>query len=166
MKVSSQISSRRQRVKTYKLIMYLYLSSKDTSGYHSSNTGTDFIITLPSSYYFSRTETWEIGLVDLYIENPDNTSISKINMLKLLDVYCDSVEPSVYNGSERKLLTVTRLKDCMRSIFTPSHIRYVELSQERLSNFHLYLKYHDGEYLTLPGLTSSCTLHIKRQGRL
>lgn len=145
--------------------MYLYLTSSDSSGYHASNTGADFVVTLPSSYYFSRNETWEIGMVDLYLEVPKNTQIAKPAMNKLVHVYCDSVEPSVFNGGERKLLTVTRLKDCVKSINQPSHIRYVALSQERLSTMHVYLKYHDGEDLSLYGLTASCTLHIRRSGR-
>ena len=142
--------------------MYLYLNSTDISGYHSSNTGVDFVVTLPASYYFSRTEAWEIGLVDLYLEVPKGTPISKQEANKLVHVLCDSVEPSVYNGSERKLLTVTRLRDCTKSIVYPNHIRYVPLTQERLSSIHLYLNYHDGEALSVPSLTSWCTLHVRR----
>ena len=144
--------------------MYLYLSSEDTSGYHSGNTGLDFVVTLPSSYFFSRNEAWEIGLVDLYLVVPGTVKISKHpDAAKLLHVYCDSVEPSVYNGGERKLLTTTRLKDCTKNIYYPSHVRYVPLSQERLSTIHVYLKHHDGESISVQGLTSSCTLHIRRR---
>lgn len=144
--------------------MYVYLSSEDTSGYHSSNTGFDFVVTLPSSYFFSRNESWEIGLVDLYLEVPGSVKISKHpDASKLLHVYCDSVEPSVYNGGERKLLTTTRIKDCTKNIYYPSHIRYVSLSQERLSTLHMYLRFNTDESLSVQGLTSSCTLHIRRR---
>ena len=143
--------------------MYLYLSSDNSSGYHSSNTGDDFVVTLPSAYYFSRNEMWEIGLVDLYLSLPWRVQLSKKDSNRVLHVYCDSVEQSVYNGSERKLLTVTRFKDCYKTFFSPHHIRYVALSQERLTTIRLYLKYSDGESISLQELTSSCTLHIRKQ---
>ena len=143
--------------------MYLYLTSRDFSGYHPGNTGSDFIVTLPASYYFSRNEEWEIGLVDLYVELPWGVRVKKPEITKLLHVYCDSVEPSIYNGGERKLLTVTRMKDCIQNIYQPVHVRYIPLSQERLSTMHLYLRYCDGEFVSLEGLTSSCTLHIKKK---
>ena len=143
--------------------MYLYLSSKDTSGYHSGNTSTDFTVTLPSSYYFSRTDTWEVGLVDLYIEATRANPVPKPDLSKLVHLYCDSAEPSVFNGSERKILTATRLKDCIKSIFQPSHVRYVALSQERLSTMRMYLRFHDGEPVSVGDSTLSCTLHIKRR---
>ena len=143
--------------------MYLYLCSEDAGGFHTNNSGTDFVVTLPSSYYFSRTESWEIGLVDLYIQTARNTVLTKANATRVLDVYCDSVEPSVYNQRERKILTTTRLKDCTKSIYSPTNIRYVALSQERLSMIHVYLKYHNDVELSLPGLTANCTLHIRRR---
>ena len=143
--------------------MYLYLTSQNVGGYHSSNTGEDFVVTLPASYYFSRNELWEIGLVDLHFEIPANTLLTRNKSCKMLHVYCDSVEPSVYNGGERKLLTSTRLKDCIKTIYYPSHIRYASLSQERLSSLRVYLKYHDGQPVSVEGLTSTCTLHIRRR---
>ena len=143
--------------------MYLYLNSRDSSGYHSGNTGSDFVVTLPSSYFFSRNEEWEIGLLDLYLEVPWGVQISKSDVSKMVHVYCDSVEPSIFNGTERKLLAITRLKDCTENIHYPVNVRYKLLSQERLATIRLYIMYYTGEPVSLSGLTSSCTLHIRKR---
>ena len=143
--------------------MYLYLTSENVGGYHATNTGEDFVVTLPASYYFSRNEMWEIGLIDLYLQYPNTTVLNTLKSKKIIHVYSDCVDSSVYNGGERKLLTSTRLKDCIKSIYYPTHIRYSPLSQEWLSTIRVYLRYNNGEALSLEGLTSTCTLHIKRR---
>lgn len=48
--------------------MYIYLNSNNNSGFHTNNKGTDFVVTLPTSYFFSRNESWQIGLIDIYME--------------------------------------------------------------------------------------------------
>ena len=142
--------------------MYLYLTSNDLGGYHVSNTGDDFTVSLPASYYFSRTETWCLGLVDLLLVVPPAANLAPATSEKIVHVCCDAVEPSVYNGGERKLLTATRIKDCVKTANSPVNIRYVPLSQERLSTLRVYLRYDDGTPLSVVGLTSYCTLHVKR----
>ena len=143
--------------------MYLYLCSEVGSGYHSSNTGTDFIVTLPTSYYFSRNEKWELGLVDLYMEHPDSyTSLSQDVLQSMIHVHCDVIEPCVWNGSERKILFYTKLKNCMTDILYPSQVRYSALGQDRVSCIRLYIKKCDGSEVSLAGWTTRCTLHIQR----
>ena len=146
--------------------MYLYLSSQDSSGFHSSNKGSDFVITLPASYYFSRNECWEIGLIDIYLDSPKASKITRQDLNKVIHVCCDAVEPSGFNGSERQLLTTMRFKDCIRHFYTAKHIKYVALTQERLSSLHLYLNYSNGDSVSVEGLTTSCTLHVRRKGEL
>ena len=143
--------------------MYLYLTSKDMSGFHYNNKGTDFVVTLPSSFFFSRQETWKIGLLDFYIMLQKGVVISKTILNNPIHVCCDVVEPSVFNERQVNLLSMLRLKDCNKNIFEPSHVRYVALAQERLTNLHVYLTDCTGAAVSLPGSVSYCTLHIVNQ---
>ena len=143
--------------------MYVYLSSEVTNGYHSSNTSTDFVVTLPTSYYFGRNEKWEIGLVDIYMEF-DNGSVTLDEEIqkRIIHVYSDCIESSIFNGSERKILNHTTLKNCTRDIFSPTQVRYISLTQDRLSCIRIYIKNCDGTDLSLPAGTTRCTLHIQQ----
>ena len=143
--------------------MYLYLSSEVRSGYHSANTSTDFIVTLPTSYYFSRNERWELGLVDLYLDDTNSsTTVDPDIIQNMIHVYCDVIEPCVFNGSERKILYYTKLKNCIHDILYPAQVRYSALGQDRVSCIRVYIKKCDGSELSLPGWTTRCTLHIQK----
>ena len=153
--------------------MYLYLTSEENAAFHSStvagyqctNTSTNFLVSLPTSYFFRRNETWEIGLVDLYMDISNLISPpSQEIMDSVIYIYCDSVEPSIFNNSEKTILNYTRVKDCTNSIFSPSVIRYNTIAQDRLCSIRLYIKKGDGSDLSLSPATTRCTLHIQKVG--
>ena len=141
--------------------MYMYLNSTDFSGFHASNKGTNFVVTLPTSYFFSRDETWEIGLLDIYMVSPTTPSKKILNSMS--HICCDVVEPSVYNEKQVNILTTVRIKNCFKHVFEPGHVRYVPLMQDRLTNLHLYINDSNGNSVTVDDLETHCTLHIRRK---
>ena len=143
--------------------MYIYLNSTDYSGFHSNNKGTDFVVTLPTAYFFNRDECWEIGLLDIYMEIPTTTILSNSILNSMIHFCCDVVESSVFNEKQVNLLTTVRIKDCYNAVFEPGHVRYVPLAQDRLANLHLYLKDSRGNSVSVQSLVTHCTLHIRRK---
>ena len=144
-------------------MMYIYLTSKDFSGFHYNNKGSDFVATLPSSLFFSRHEEWEIGLLDFYIIIPKNVISSKERMIQPIHVCCNVVEPSAFNEKQVNVLTSVRLKDCTKAVYEPSVVRYVPLAQECLTNLHIYLKDSTGAAVSFEDAVTYCTLHISRK---
>ena len=151
--------------------MYLYLTSEESAAFHTStapgyeckNTSTNFLVSLPSSYYFGRNETWEIGLVDLYIDISQFSSPATQEILDtVIYIYCDCVEPSIFNTTEKPILNYTRVKDCTNSVFYPSVVRYKAIAQDRLCSIRVYIKKEDGSELPLVPATTRCTLHIQK----
>ena len=132
------------------------------SGFHYRNKGTDFVVTLPSALFFSRHETWKIGILDFYINIPTKIALPKQILTNPIHVCCDVVEPSVFNDTQINLLLSVRLKDCIKAVFEPGHVRYVPLAQERITNLHLYLKDSSATSLSLQDAVTYCTLHITK----
>lgn len=148
--------------------MYLHLSSIGEGVYKSENKWYNFRATLPSYYFFNRSESWCVGLVQFYVYNRNGNEIdlnsgewqTKSNIP--LRVCCDLAESMSFSDYEEQLLCITRLKDCSNSIFYPNNTVYVPLSKERVNTIHLYISLDQSTVPPLDHGVSSVVLEIKR----
>ena len=147
--------------------MYLILESDYTEDIES-NTWDDFMVNLPRSYYFPRSEMWEVGMVAVYLRLNTKTQHTQlqdnIRSRSLLPVCCNIIESTVLNNEEQNVIGTLRLIDICENIYNPGHVMYVPLVTERLSSVHVYIILDSGRMPSLHHATTTVVLHIKKAG--
>ena len=140
--------------------MFLFLSSDDLTTLCENNHWNDFLVPLPSSYYFDRLARWKCGLVDLLIESDgDEVEITKWGY-KPLFVYCDLVEPSVSLGSMEPRMRMVQLNKVVNRIETFNPTYYMDINRERVSAVRVYIRSCNKAIPSLTNAITRCTLHL------
>ena len=126
-------------------MIYLHLSSDDSSTIYPTNTNISFVCNLPDA--ISLDGVWECALCEIIGD-----------LASSYNVFCDAVEYNIIKGTRLPILRkVTR-----RGEF--QNLQFVKLAQSSLNKLHIYITDNNLKLLKTSDKATFCTICLRKCG--
>ena len=126
-------------------MIYLHLSSDDSTSLFPDNTNTSFVCNLPDMIHLNG--TWECALSDIIGD-----------LASSYNVFCDLIEYNVIKGTRLPILRKVTRRGEMQNL------QFIKVAQPLVNKVHIYVTDNNLKLLKPSDKTTHCTICLRRCG--